>query len=177
MVDLNAERRGISPARDVAIYLLHLRPLIRRAVSGRSAWVSRVGALMEDARLGSLEVVISRSRVYARETSTYFRSLREDLAAVHVPRGCESCHEALTGWVLGHIESAEMLNTLANEQSFRRVRDLSEIFYRGRARARDFNRSYADLVAEVRRRAIEGRPAGPRPPRPARRRRHGEPGA
>lgn len=177
MVDLNAERWGISPARDIAIYLLYLRPLVRRAVAGRTAWVNRVGAPMEDARLGSIEVVIAQSRVYARETSTYFRSLREDLAAVHVPRGCESCHEALTSWVLGHIESSEMLNTLANEQSFRRVRDLAEIFYRGRARVRDFNRLYADLVAEVRRRAIVGSPAGSRSARPSRRRRQGNPGA
>ena len=47
------DRHDGSSAREVAAYLVALRPILSSATEARRTWVKRIGALMEDARNGN----------------------------------------------------------------------------------------------------------------------------
>ncbi|HEV8636510.1 MAG TPA: hypothetical protein VG370_20000 [Chloroflexota bacterium] len=149
-------------ARDLASYLVALRPILLGATEARRVWVRRIGVLMEDARRGDRAQVASAAGTMGRETLTTFRNSRLRVEQLRPPRGCGECHRALVQWLEKLITACELLAAVGRTGLLEGIHEAQEVLADSRIHAHRFNAEYGRLVGELRRRVAA---AGARPRR------------
>src|SRR5688500_17844335 len=103
------DRHNGSSAREVAAYLVALRPILSSATEARRTWVKRIGVLMEDARKGNGAQVARSAASIGNDTAGTFRSGRARLEQLKPPRGCAECHRALVLWLEKLVAACDLL--------------------------------------------------------------------
>jgi hypothetical protein len=158
------DRNEGSSAREVAAYLVALRPILSSATEARRTWVKRIGVLMEDARKGHAGQVARSAAGIGQDTAGTFRSGRSRLAQLKPPRGCTECHRALLLWLEKLVGACDVLIEVGNTGNLARIRETQELLAESRAHAHQFNGEYARLVGDLRQRVA----AAGRQPQPGR---------
>ena len=156
-------------AREVAAYLVALRPILSSATEARRGWVKRIGVLMEDARRGNPSMVARSASALGHAPTGTFRTGRSRLEALKPPRSCAECHRALALWLDKLVAACDLLIEVGRTGNLARIRETQTLLAESRAHAHRFNAEYARLVHDLRRRVATAtrQPAKPRP-RPAR---------
>jgi hypothetical protein len=152
------DRRDGASAREVAAYLVALRPILASATEARRTWVKRVGVLMEDARKGNGAQVARSAASIGHDTAGTFRHGRSRLELLKPPRGCGECHRALLLWLEKLVAACDLLIEVGHSGNLARIRETQELLTESRAHAHQFNGEYARLVGDLRQRvAAAGR--------------------
>jgi hypothetical protein len=153
-----------SSAREVASYLVALRPILSSATEARRTWVKRIGVLMEDARKGNAAQVTRSAGSIGHDTAGVFRSGRARLEQMKPPRTCADCHRSLALWLDKLVKACELLIEVGRTGNLARIRETQELLAESRAHAHQFNAEYARLVGDLRQRVA----AAARQPQPGR---------
>src|SRR5688500_17215755 len=95
--------------REVARFLIGLKPIVARAIEVRQSWIKELGALFEEARLGNAAQVTSRAGRLGREHVGAFRDTRGMAERQKPPDGCEDIQKALMQWLDGLVKANEAL--------------------------------------------------------------------
>jgi hypothetical protein len=152
------DRHDGSSAREVASYLVALRPILSSATEARRTWVKRIGVLMEDARKGNDAQVARSAASIGQNTAGTFRGGRARLDQLKPPRGCAECHRALLLWLEKLVAACDLLIDVGRTGNLARIRETQELLAESRAHAHQFNGEYARLVGDLRQRvAAAGR--------------------
>ena len=164
-----SERGDGSSAREVASYLVALRPILSSATEARRTWVKRIGVLMEDARKGNAGLVTRSAGSIGQDTVGTFRTGRARLEQMKAPKTCAECHRALALWLDKLVAACDLLIEVGRTGNLARIRETQQLLAESRAHAHHFNAEYARLVGDLRQRvAAAGRqPQTGRVTRPA----------
>jgi hypothetical protein len=141
------ERSG---SKQIAQYLLAVRPVLAHAIAGREAWVRSIGVLMEDARKGHRMVVTRDAVRVGRERLRQFEECRERLAGLWPPAACITCHRAATAWLDQLIAVCQLLEEVGRSGDLSRLRYVDDMLCESRTNARKFNTEYARLSDQLR---------------------------
>ena len=144
--------RASSSARELASYLVALRPILAGATDARRVWVKRIGILLEDARRDDPARVASVASQMGRDTLTTFRNSRLKIERLRPPRGCAECHHALVQWLEKLIAACEALVAVGRSGQLRGIHEAQGLLADSRFHAHRFNAEYARLVGELRQR-------------------------
>jgi hypothetical protein len=147
-----AGRPEASSARDLASYLVRLRPILAGATEARRVWVRRIAVLTADARRGDPVGMTGAASGMGRDTLTTFRSSRAQVERLRPPRGCAECHRALVQWLDKLIAACEALVAVGRTGQLHGIHEAQELLADSRFYAHRFNAEYARLVGELRQR-------------------------
>ena len=145
------QRRVASP-RQVADYLLALRPILGDAVEARRVFIRQLGLLIEEARHGGRAAVAQSAGRIGREQGPIFQQLRIRVERVHPPPGCDDCQRMAALWLDKQNEACAVMDRVGMSGDPGRLREAQQVLGEARAYAHRFNDEYARLAAELRRR-------------------------
>jgi hypothetical protein len=154
--------RARPSARDLASYLVALRPILAGATDARRLWVRRIGVVMADARQGDPLQAANAAGQMGRDSLTTFRDCRLRVERLKPPHGCAECQRALTHWLDKLIGACELLVTAGRNGQLRSIQEAQELLAESRFYAQRFNAEYARLLVQLRQR-VAAAGARPRP--------------
>lgn len=141
-----------SSARNVARYLVGLRPVLTDACAVRADWVHRLGVLMADARTGNALKVTQGAGQLGREFGQKFRAVRSRIDILNAPPECGLCHAAVRAWAESLQRSCEALEEIGKSGRLVGLRVAQDRLADARGQAHRFNDEYARLSQELRQR-------------------------
>ena len=141
-----------SSARNVARYLVGLRPVLTDACSVRADWVHRLGVLMADARSGNAARVHNGAGMLGREFGQKFRAVKARVEILNAPPECDLCHAAVRAWAEALMRSCEALEEIGRSGNMSGLRVAQDRLADARGQAHRFNDEYARLSSELRQR-------------------------
>jgi hypothetical protein len=141
---------GAATPREVAGFLITLRPIVARAIEIRRSWIKELGLLFEEARQGNITQVTGQAGRLGRDHVAAFRDVRWSAERQSPPDGCQEIHRALMTWLDGLVSACEALIEVANTGHMAGLKDAQRHVADARYAARRFNGEYARLVAELR---------------------------
>ncbi len=144
-----------STPREMARFLVDLKPILGSATDARRTWVRRIGILMEDARKGNPAMLAAAAGSIGREYTPTFRSARDRIDRIAAPKGALECHRALSLWLDKLVQSGELLIEVGSSGNVNRIREIQELLAEGRAHAVRFNEEYLRLISNLRARVAE----------------------
>ena len=144
-------QRTASP-RQVADYLLALRPILGDAVESRRLFIRQLGLLIEEARHGGRNIVAQTAGRIGREQGPIFQQLRARIDRIPAPPGCEDCQQMITLWLEKQNEACSVMDRVGMSGDPGKLRDAQQMLGEARAYAHRFNDEYARLAAELKRR-------------------------
>jgi hypothetical protein len=136
--------------RDIARFLVLLKPLVARAIEVRSSWIKELGALFEEARQGNAAQVTARAGRLGREHVGAFRDVRTSVERVGPPLGCEEIHKSVLVWTDSLVKACEALIEVGNSGQLAGMQIAQRNVTEARHAARRFNSEYSRLVTELR---------------------------
>jgi hypothetical protein len=154
------EQPRAASARDLASYLVALRPILAGATEARRVWVKRIGVVMADLRQGNTPRASDAAGQTGRDALTTFRDCQLRVERLRPPEGCLGCQRALVRWLEKLIAAGEALVATGRTGQLRGVFEAQELLADSRVHAQRFNAEYARLIADLRQRvaAAERRP-------------------
>lgn len=141
--------RQASP-REIARYLVTLKPQVARAIQVRQQWIKELGILLEEARHGNAQQVVTRAGRLGREHLPAFRDVRAAVERTRPPDGCEEVFAAIVTWVANLVRACEGLIEVGNSGSLAGMEIVQRHVTEARHAARRFNSEYTRLVTELR---------------------------
>ena len=141
-----------SSARNIARYLVGLRPVLTDACSVRADWVHRLGVLMADAKTGNVLKVTQGAGTLGREFGQEFRAVRSRIEILNAPPECDLCHAAVRAWAEALQRSCEALEEVGRSGKMGGLRTAQDRLADARSQAHRFNDEYARLSSELRQR-------------------------
>lgn len=151
---MNNERYLDSPPtsspKDIATYLIGMKPLIARAIEVRQSWIKELGMLFEEARQGNAQQVTTRAGRLGREHVGAFRDVRAIVVRGKPPDGCQEIQSAVVSWMDGLVKACEALIEVGNTGSLAGLQIAQRNVTDARHAARRFNSEYSRLVTELR---------------------------
>lgn len=141
-----------SSARNVARYLVGLRPVLTDACAVRADWVHRLGVLMADARTGNAVKVTQDAGALGREFGQKFRAVRARIDILNAPPECDVCHAAVRAWAEALQRSCQALEEIGQTGKLSGLRTAQDRLADARSQAHRFNDEYARLSQELRQR-------------------------
>jgi hypothetical protein len=136
--------------REVARFLIGLKPIVARAIEVRQSWIKELGILFEDARAGNAAQVTSRAGRLGREHVGAFRDTRGMAERQKPPDGCQEIHRALMQWLDGLVKASEALIEVGATGHMAGLQVAQRHVTEARYSARRFNGEYTRLVTELR---------------------------
>jgi len=144
-----------STPREMARFLVDLKPILGSATDARRTWVRRIGILMEDARKGNPAILAAAAGSIGREYTPTFRSARDRIDRITAPKGALECHRTLSRWLDKLVQSGELLIEVGSSGNVNRIREIQELLAEGRAHAVRFNEEYLRLISNLGARVAE----------------------
>ena len=146
-----AEDYGFAASpREVARFLIGLKPIVARAIEIRQSWIKELGILVEDARAGNAAQVTTRAGRLGREHVNAFRDTRGSAERQKPPQGCEDIQKALLQWLDGLVKANEALVEVGTTGQMAGLQVAQRHVTEARYAARRFNGEYTRLVTELR---------------------------
>jgi hypothetical protein len=141
---------GASTPRDVARFLVALKPIVARAVEVRQSWVRELGLLFEEARQGNEVQVVGRAGRLGRDHLVALREVRWAAESERPPEGCQDIHRSLMTWLDGLVRACEALIEVGTSGQIAGVNAVQRHVADARYAAKRFNGEYTRLVTELR---------------------------
>jgi hypothetical protein len=141
-----------SSARNIARYLVGLRPVLTDACTVRADWVHRLGVLMADAKTGNVQKVTQGAGTLGREFGLKFRAVRSRIDILNAPPECALCHASVRAWAEALQRSCEALEEIGRTGKLNGLRAAQDRLADARSQAHRFNDEYARLSQELRQR-------------------------
>ena len=139
-----------SSPREIAHFLVEVRPFIHHASGMRSEFVRKIGVLMEHARRRDRWFVAQETLNIGQEQGNVFRRIRAQLAIMRFPDVCARCHRSVIKWLEKQIATCDLMVDVGMSNDLARLREAHYLFAEGRVHARQFNVDYQELVRIVR---------------------------
>ena len=136
--------------REIANYLLALKPLVARAIEVRQSWIKELGLLFNEAQAGNASTVTQRAGRLGRDHVGSFRDVRTTVERGKPPAGCEDIRESVLRWMDGLVKACEALVEVGNSGSMAGMQVAQRHVTDARQAARVFNNEYNRLVTELR---------------------------
>ena len=141
---------GAASTREVASYLLALRPIVSDALRARHTWLLQLTHLMDSARHGNGAVVAQSAGRVGREHVEPFRDARARAGRLRAPQDCAGCQEAIQNWLDRLVSVCEVLVAVGAAGDLRRMHETQDQLAEARGFARRFNAEYQRLVTDLR---------------------------
>lgn len=152
---------GMASPRDIARYLIMMKPLIARAIEVRQSWIRELGMLFEEARQGNAAQVTTRAGRLGRDHVGLFRDVRASCERYQPPAGCEELQRAVMSWIDGLVKACEALVEVGGSGQMVGMQVAQRNVTEARHAARRFNNEYQRLVTELRVAVRAARRRGP----------------
>jgi hypothetical protein len=136
--------------REVARFLIGLKPIVARAIEVRQSWIKELGVLFEEARAGNAAQVTTRAGRLGREHVGAFRDTRGMAERQKPPDGCQDIQKALLQWLDGLVKASEALVEVGTTGQMAGLQVAQRHVTEARYSARRFNGEYTRLVTELR---------------------------
>ncbi len=146
---LETRELATSP-REIARFLVDLRPFVHHASGIRSEFVRRIGVLMEHARRRDRWLVAQETLSIGRELGDVFRRIRAQLAIMRFPDVCARCHRSVIKWLEKQIATCDLMVDVGMSNNLARLHETHYLFAEARVHARQFNVDYQELVQLLR---------------------------
>lgn len=143
------EPEAASP-KDIATFLVVLKPLVARAIEVRASWIKELGALFEEARQGNAAHVTSRAGRLGRDHVGLFRDVRTSVERCRPPEGCQEVQRAVVVWTDSLVKACEALIEVGNTGQLAGMQLAQRNVTEARHAARRFNSEYTRLLTELR---------------------------
>jgi hypothetical protein len=147
---VNDDGSHAASPREVARFLIGLKPIVARAIEVRQSWIKELGVLFEDARAGNAAQVTSRAGRLGREHVGAFRETRGLAERQKPPDTCQDIHRALMQWLDGLVKASEALVEVGSSGQMAGLQVAQRHVTEARHSARRFNGEYTRLVTELR---------------------------
>jgi hypothetical protein len=141
-----------SSARNIARYLVGLRPVLTDACAVRADWVHRLGVLMADAKTGNVLKVTQGAGALGREYGLKFRAVRSRIDILNAPPECGVCHASVRAWAEALQRSCAALEEIGQTGKLSGLRVAQDQLADARSQAHRFNDEYARLSQDLRQR-------------------------
>jgi hypothetical protein len=147
--DVPARSQPASP-REVARFLIALKPIVAQAIAIRQSWIKELGRLFEEARQGNTAHVTGQAGRLGRDHVTAFREVRWAAEVQQPPPGCRQIYQALMAWLDGLVSACEALIEVGSSGDLGGMQFVQQHVAEARHAARRFNGEYTRLVTELR---------------------------
>jgi hypothetical protein len=147
------EFSGDPPAatpREVARFLVALKPMVARAIEVRASWIRELGLLFAEAQQGNAAQVTSRAGRLGREHVTAFRDVRSSVERIAPPENCQDIHKSVLIWTDSLVKACEALIEVGNSGQLAGMQIAQRNVTDARHAARRFNSEYNRLLTELR---------------------------
>jgi hypothetical protein len=136
--------------RDIARFLVTLKPMVARAIEIRTSWIRELGLLFEEARQGNEAQVTSRAGRLGRDHVGSFRDVRSSVERLQPPEGCGEIHKSVLSWTDALVKACEALIEVGNSGQLAGMQIAQRNVTEARHSARRFNSEYSRLLTELR---------------------------
>ena len=141
---------GAASPREVAAFLIALKPIVARAIEIRKSWIKELGLLFEEARQGNPTQVTDQAGRLGRDHVGAFQDVRWSAGRQRPPEGCQDIHRALMAWLGGLVSACEALVDVGSSGEMAGMQVAQRHVAEARHAARRFNGEYSRLVTELR---------------------------
>jgi hypothetical protein len=136
--------------REIANYLLVIKPLVARAIEVRTSWIRELGLLFAEVQQGNAVQVTARAGRLGREHVGAFREVRSSVERLLAPDGCQELQRSALLWIDSLVKACEALIEVGNAGQLAGMQVVQRCVTEARHAARRFNAEYSRLSAEVR---------------------------
>jgi hypothetical protein len=147
--DLAAEPGQATP-RQVARFLVVLKPVVARAIEIRASWIKELGLLFAEVQHGNPSQVTARAGRLGRAHVGAFREVRTAAERLSPPEGCQDIHRSVLLWTDSLVKACEALIEVGNSGQLTGMRIAQRNVTEARHAARRFNSEYNRLLTELR---------------------------
>jgi hypothetical protein len=147
--DLSGESAQATP-REIARFLVAVKPMVARAIEVRASWIKELGLLFAEAQGGNAAQVTSRAGRLGREHVGAFRDVRSSVERVPPPEGCQEIHKSVLVWTDSLVKACEALIEVGNSGQLAGMQIAQRNVTDARHAARRFNSEYNRLLTELR---------------------------
>ncbi|TAK25460.1 MAG: hypothetical protein EPO26_03580 [Chloroflexota bacterium] len=149
----SAARAGGTPQqatpKDIARFLIHLKPLVARAIEVRQSWIRELSALDAEVKTGSAAQVTARAGRLGREHVTSFREIRSSTERHQAPEGCQEINRIVFAWLDSLVKACDALVEVGSTGQMAGLKIVQQHVSDARASARRFNSEYQRLISEL----------------------------
>ena len=149
-VQLEDYEPDMASPKEIAKFLVSLKPLVQRAIEVRASWIRELGVLFEEARQGNEAHVTSRAGRLGRDHVTLFRDVRSAVERFRPPEGCQEIHRSVVAWTDSLVKACEALIEVGNTSQLAGMQIAQRNVTEARHAARRFNSEYTRLLTELR---------------------------
>jgi hypothetical protein len=136
--------------RQIASFLITLKPMVARAVAIRASWIKELGRLFAEIQQGNSAQVTGRAGRLGREHVGAFREVRASVARLSPPEGCQEIHRSVLLWTDWLVKACEALIEVGNSGQLAGMQIAQRNVTEARHAARRFNSEYNRLLTELR---------------------------
>jgi hypothetical protein len=136
--------------REIARFLVQLKPMVARAIEVRASWIKELGLLFAEAQQGNAAQVTSRAGRLGREHVGSFREVRAAVERIPPPEGCQEIHRSVMVWTDSLVKACEALIEVGSSGHMAGMQVAQRNVTEARHAARRFNSEYNRLLTELR---------------------------
>jgi hypothetical protein len=136
--------------REVARFLVALKPLVARAIEIRASWIKELGLLFAEVQQGNPAQVTARAGRLGREHVGAFREVRSSVDRLPPPEGCQEINRSVLLWTDSLVKACEALIEVGNSGQLAGMQIAQRNVTEARHAARRFNSEYNRLLTELR---------------------------
>ena len=136
--------------REIARFLVTLKPMVARAIEVRASWIRELGLLFAEAQQGNAAQVTNRAGRLGREHVSAFREVRSSVERIPPPEGCQDIHKSVLVWTDSLVKACEALIEVGNSGQLAGMQIAQRNVTDARHAARRFNSEYNRLLTELR---------------------------
>ncbi|HEY3109870.1 MAG TPA: hypothetical protein VGL23_14005 [Chloroflexota bacterium] len=149
-MDESSDRSARATPREIANFLITLKPMVARAVAIRASWIKELGRLFAEIQQGNAARVTARAGRLGREHVGAFRDVRTSVARLSPPAGCQEVHRSVLLWTDSLVKACEALIEVGNSGQIAGMQIAQRNVTEARHAARRFNSEYNRLLTELR---------------------------
>lgn len=138
--------------REIAAYLVALRPILLKASAAQQGTIDRFTQLTGATRTGTPVAVATLAGKIGRDHLEAFRLARAGARGLAPPRECSYCHRTFAAWLDRLIRACEILVDIGQIGGIARMREVQAYISDSRSYAQAFNDEYAQQVQRLRHR-------------------------
>jgi hypothetical protein len=150
IVDDFSDEPSQATPREIARFLIALKPQVARAIEIRVSWIKELGLLFAEVQNGNPTQVTARAGRLGREHVGAFREVRAAVDRLAPPDGCQDIHRSVLLWTDSLVKACEALVEVGSSGQLAGMQLVQRNVTEARHQARRFNSEYNRLLTELR---------------------------